>query len=78
MIEEKIIQYKPSRSGNGYEKIGISETLEKWKISRIDQVIDMLAMMGDASDNIPGIPGILAKLKLIRSDQTVSPSHNYE
>lgn len=58
LIEEKIIQYKPSRSGNGYEKIGISETLEKWKISRIDQVIDMLAMMGDASDNIPGIPGI--------------------
>lgn len=58
LVSEKIIQYKPSRTGSGYEKLGIKETLEKWGISRIEQVIDMLALMGDASDNIPGVPGI--------------------
>jgi DNA polymerase-1 len=58
LVSEKIIQYKPSRTGSGYEKMGIPQILEKWGIIRIDQVIDILGLMGDSSDNIPGIPGI--------------------
>jgi DNA polymerase-1 len=58
LVSEKIFMYKPGRQGNEIEIMGIPEICEKWQIKRIDQVIDMLGLMGDASDNIPGIPGI--------------------
>jgi DNA polymerase I len=58
LVSEKIFMYKPGRQGNDIEIMGIPEICEKWQIKRIDQVIDMLGLMGDASDNIPGIPGI--------------------
>jgi len=50
--------YKPGRSGGEAEVIGVDEVLEKWEIERPEQVIDILGLWGDASDNIPGIPGI--------------------
>ncbi|MEN8139036.1 MAG: DNA polymerase I [Bacteroidota bacterium] len=58
LVSENIFMYKPSRMGNGVEILGIPEVLEKFEIERVDQVIDYLGMMGDASDNIPGLPGV--------------------
>lgn len=58
LVSDNILIYKPAFMGKGAEKLGINEVLEKWNISRIDQVIDMLGLMGDAVDNIPGIPGV--------------------
>lgn len=58
LVSENIFMYKPSRQGNGIEILGIPEICEKWNIDRPEQVIDILAMQGDSSDNIPGIPGI--------------------
>lgn len=50
--------YKPSRMGDPPEVMGPGEVLARWGIQRPDQVIDILGLMGDASDNIPGVPGI--------------------
>jgi len=61
LVSENIYMYKPSRQGNGIDILGVDEILEKWQIKRVDQVIDVLGMQGDAVDNIPGIPGIGAK-----------------
>lgn len=58
LVEENIKIYKPAKMGNSEEIIGVSEVLEKWEIQNPLQVIDILALWGDAVDNIPGIPGI--------------------
>jgi len=58
LVSENIFMYKPARMGNGVEILGVPEVLEKFEITRIDQVIDYLGMMGDAADNIPGLPGV--------------------
>ncbi|MCP9768470.1 DNA polymerase I [Lacihabitans sp. LS3-19] len=58
LVDEHIFLYKPAFLGNGIEVMGVPEILAKWEISRIDQVIDMLGLMGDKVDNIPGIPGV--------------------
>ncbi len=58
LVSENIFIYKPARMGNEAEKLGVKEVLEKWEIERVDQVIDILGLWGDAVDNIPGIPGI--------------------
>ena len=58
LVSETTKVYKPPFMGNPAQKIGIPEVLEKWKIERIDQVIDILGLQGDAVDNIPGIPGV--------------------
>ncbi len=58
LVEENILMYKPSRMGNGIEILGVDEIKEKWGIERPEQVIDMLGLMGDSVDNIPGVPGI--------------------
>ncbi len=61
LVSDKVFMYKPARMGNGVEILGEKEVLEKWQIKRVDQVIDVLGLQGDAVDNIPGIPGIGAK-----------------
>jgi len=61
LVSEKIFMYKPRRFGKGVEIMGVPEVLEKWQIKRVDQVIDILGLQGDAVDNIPGIRGIGAK-----------------
>ena len=61
LVSQNIFMYKPARMGNGVEILGEKEVLEKWSIKRVDQVIDILGLQGDAVDNIPGIPGIGAK-----------------
>ena len=58
LVSKNIYMYKPPRMGGGAEVWGVAEVLKKFEINRIDQVIDYLGMMGDASDNIPGIPGV--------------------
>lgn len=58
LVKENVVMYKPAYKGNSFEILGVKEILEKWNIQRIDQVIDLLGLMGDASDNIPGIPGV--------------------
>ena len=58
LVSENIFMYKPARMGNGIEIWGIPEVQEKFEVERPEQVIDLLGMMGDAIDNIPGLPGV--------------------
>ena len=58
LVSENIKIYKPPYQGGDFEIIGPKEVCEKWNIKEVSQVIDILAMMGDAVDNIPGIPGV--------------------
>ncbi|MBB6108414.1 DNA polymerase I [Mucilaginibacter lappiensis] len=58
LVSENIRIYKPARMGNEMEILGVKEVLEKWEIERVEQVIDILGLWGDAVDNIPGILGI--------------------
>jgi len=58
LVSEQVKIYKPGYQGGDVEIIGPREVLEKWNIKTIPQVIDILGLMGDAVDNIPGIPGI--------------------
>lgn len=58
LVSNNIFIYKPARMGNGAEVQGVKEILEKWEITDVCQVIDILGLWGDAVDNIPGIPGI--------------------
>ena len=73
LVSEQVQVYKPGRQGNKHEILGIPEVLEKWGIERVDQVIDILGLMGDASDNIPGIKGVGEKTaqKLIAQFDTI-------
>lgn len=68
LVEPNILQYKPAYMGKPAEILGVNEVLEKWNIDEPEQVIDVLGLMGDASDNIPGIPGVGEKTakKLIK------------
>ncbi len=58
LVRDNISIYKPSYQGNGVEILGPKEVCEKWGIKRVDQVVDMLGLMGDSVDNIPGIAGV--------------------
>ena len=82
LVSENIFMYKPARFGNGAETLGVNEILEKWQIKRVDQVIDVLGLQGDAVDNIPGIPGIGAKtaVKLLAKYDTIEGliAHSHE
>lgn len=58
LVTEKTKIYKPSSGGNGAEILGTEEIKRKWGIDRCSQVIDLLGLMGDTADNIPGCPGV--------------------
>ncbi|MSP57489.1 MAG: DNA polymerase I [Flavobacteriaceae bacterium] len=58
LVRENVKIFKPGRMGNDDEILGIQEVLSKWEISDPKQVIDILGLWGDASDNIPGVPGV--------------------
>ena len=68
LVTDKIIMYKPGRGGDPPEKLGPKEICERWGLQTTDQVKDILGLMGDAVDNIPGIPGIGEKtaIKLVQ------------
>ena len=61
LVTDKIKMYRPAANGKGVEIWGIEEVKEKFEIDDPIQVIDYLGMMGDAVDNIPGLPGVGAK-----------------
>ena len=67
LVTEKALIYRPKYGNNGYEVMGPAQVLEKYGLQSTAQVIDMLGLMGDSSDNIPGCPGIGEKtaVKLI-------------
>ncbi len=58
LVRENVFLYKPAYMGNAVDVMGTKEVCEKWSIDNVGQVIDMLGLQGDTSDNIPGIPGI--------------------
>jgi len=58
LVSENVFMYRPARMGNGIEIWGVPEVLARFEIERPEQVIDYLGMMGDAVDNIPGLPGV--------------------
>ena len=57
LVRDNVFQFRP-RHGGGYEKLGPSEVCAKYGITNTSQVIDLLALMGDSSDNFPGCPGV--------------------
>jgi DNA polymerase-1 len=58
LVTEKVRIYKPGYQGGLAEILGPKEVCEKWNIKEVGQVIDILGLMGDAVDNIPGIKGV--------------------
>ncbi len=73
LVDENTFLYRPSRQGDGVEIMGIAEIQQRWGIKRTEQVIDILALMGDSVDNVPGVPGVGEKTatKLIAQFDTV-------
>ena len=58
LISPSIIQYKPGKSGSEHELIDVSKVCEKYNISQPEQVIEILTIVGDTSDNVPGVKGV--------------------
>ncbi|MGB3616816.1 MAG: DNA polymerase I, partial [Catalinimonas sp.] len=73
LVREHVYLYKPSYMGKGVEVWGVPEVLARWGIRDVMQVTDILGLMGDASDNIPGVPGVGEKTakKLLAEWETV-------
>ncbi|MFY7900109.1 MAG: DNA polymerase I [Chitinophagaceae bacterium] len=73
LVRDGIYIYKPSYQGGDVEIMGPKEVCAKWDIERVDQVIDILGLMGDAVDNIPGIAGVGEKTaaKLLKEYNTL-------
>ena len=67
LVGNNVYMYRPRHNG-GYEVMGTQEVIEKYGIDNTSQVIDLLGLMGDSSDNIPGCPGVGEKtaVKLIK------------
>jgi len=67
LVTDNVYIFRP-RHGGGYEKMGVPEVCQKYDIDTPLQVIDLLALMGDSSDNFPGCPGVGEKTasKLIK------------
>jgi DNA polymerase-1 len=78
LVAEKTFISKPGRAGDGAEILRVPEILKQWEIERVDQVIDMLGLMGDASDNVPGIgpktaQKLIAQYGSVEGDETGLP-----
>ena len=58
LVTSHVRMFKPRNMGPGFEILGVDEVCAKWGIERPEQVVDILGLMGDASDNIPGCPGV--------------------
>ncbi len=67
LVTPNTFVYKPSRMGDAVEVWGLPEIEKRWGIQRPEQVIDIMALWGDTTDNVPGVPGIGEKtaIKLI-------------
>jgi DNA polymerase-1 len=73
LVTDKIKIYKPGYQGGKVEIMGPKEVCEKWNIKNVSQVVDILGLMGDSADNIPGIAGVGEKTaaKLLAQYETV-------
>lgn len=73
LVSANVLQYKPSYRGQDFEIRGEEEICERYGLERTSQVIDLLALMGDKADNIPGCPGVgeVTAVKLIKQFGTV-------
>lgn len=73
LTKPSIYIYKPPYMGSAEEILTAEKVCEKWGIARIEQVVDILGLMGDAVDNIPGIPGVGEKTaaKLLKEFDTL-------
>ena len=69
LVTDRIKVYKPGHKGGTFEVLDVDAVLEKWQIEHVPQVIDILGLMGDKSDNVPGIPGIGEKTAVKLIDQ---------
>ncbi|MDR1974493.1 MAG: DNA polymerase I [Bacteroidales bacterium] len=58
LVSQNVFMYRPSHTGTGFEIMGEKEVCEKFGIKNTKQVIDLLGLWGDTSDNIPGVPGV--------------------
>lgn len=58
LVDANTYIYKPARLGNGAEVLGVEDICKKWEIRNVGELIDILGLMGDKVDNIPGIPGV--------------------
>ncbi len=68
VVDEHIFQYRPGKHGNEFEVLGVKEICESYEFESPLQVIDILALMGDKVDNIPGCPGVgkITAIKLVK------------
>lgn len=73
LVSEHIFIHKPRHGNVGFDTLGIDEVLKKWNLKNVNQVIDLLGLMGDSSDNIPGCPGVGEKtaIKLLNEFETI-------
>ena len=73
LVKPNVYMWKPPAFGNEREILDAEKIKAKWDIARVDQVVDMLGLMGDAADNIPGIPGVGEKTaaKLLKEFDTL-------
>ena len=73
LVTDKVFMYKPARSGNKAEILGVKEICDKYGLENTRQLIDILGLWGDTSDNIPGVPGVGEKTaaKLIKEYKSI-------
>lgn len=79
LIEPHILQFRPGKGGGENEVLGEKEVCEKWGIQTPSQVIDMLAICGDSSDNVPGVAGVgpVGASKLLTKYGTVEAVYDH-
>ncbi|MDR0794812.1 MAG: DNA polymerase I [Tannerella sp.] len=72
LVSARIFQYRP-RFGGDYEVLGVPEVLAKYNLTSVGQITDLLGLMGDSSDNIPGCPGVGEKTaqKLLKEYESI-------
>jgi DNA polymerase I len=73
LVDTNTFIYKPASFGNGASILGPEEICKKWEIKDVSQLIDILGLMGDKADNIPGIPGVGEKtaIQLVKDFGTI-------
>ncbi|MBL7918525.1 MAG: DNA polymerase I, partial [Bacteroidia bacterium] len=73
LVDNNTFIYKPARMGNGAEILGQAEICKKWEIDNVNKLIEILGLMGDKVDNIPGIPGVGEKtaIQLVKDFGTI-------